>query len=140
MKLQSYFGRTSLFTDELKRGNISLKIMNVTLADEGRYKCLIPKLKSTVKESIVKLVIDPNYVKTVTTQTPLHPRNLQTSDLNNETNVEVTSRDHISQSVSVSAVVLLVVLILAGGVGYLLTHKSSKNDLPNEDPAKLLPV
>ncbi|KAI3375487.1 hypothetical protein L3Q82_003823 [Scortum barcoo] len=74
MKLRSYFGRTSLFTDELKRGNISLKIMNVTLADEGRYKCLIPKLKSTVKESIVKLVVDPNYVKTVTTQTPLHPK------------------------------------------------------------------
>ncbi|KAI3375486.1 hypothetical protein L3Q82_003821 [Scortum barcoo] len=130
MKLRSYFGRTLLFTDELKRGNISLKIMNVTLADEGRYKCLIPKLKSTVKESIVKLVVDPNYVKTVTTETPLHPRNLQTPNPNDETNVEVTSRDQIIQSVSISAVVLLVVLILAGvGVGYLLKHKSSKTDV-----------
>ncbi|KAI3375483.1 hypothetical protein L3Q82_003816 [Scortum barcoo] len=141
MKLRSYFGRTLLFTDELKRGNISLKIMNVTLADEGRYKCLIPKLKSTVKESIVKLVVDPNYVKTVTTETPLHPRNLQTPNPNNETNDEVTSRDQIIQSVSIPAVVLLVVLILAGvGVGYLLKHKSSKTDVSPQVIGSLGPI
>eukprot|EP00064_Thunnus_orientalis_P020138 superscaffoldBa00005382_g20270 len=57
MKIPAYLNRTELFTDELERGNISLKIMNVTLADEGRYRCLVPKLKSSVKSAIVELVV-----------------------------------------------------------------------------------
>ncbi|KAI3375493.1 hypothetical protein L3Q82_003822 [Scortum barcoo] len=152
MKMSSYSGRTALIRGDLKHSNISLRISSVKLSDGGRYRCVVHQLAS---DSDVELVVGPNetslnlvvnrsyrnYVKTVTTETPLHPRNLQTPDLNNETNVEVTSHDQIIQSVSISAVVLLVVLILAGvGVGYLLKHKSSKTDLPKEDPAKLLPV
>ncbi|XP_042256383.1 myelin-oligodendrocyte glycoprotein-like isoform X2 [Thunnus maccoyii] len=38
MKIPSYVSRTALFTDGLRQGNISLKIINVTLADEGRIK------------------------------------------------------------------------------------------------------
>uniref|UniRef100_A0A8C4DRF6 Ig-like domain-containing protein n=1 Tax=Dicentrarchus labrax TaxID=13489 RepID=A0A8C4DRF6_DICLA len=45
MKLQSYVGRTELSKDGLKNGDISLKILNVTLEDGGRYRCFIPKLK-----------------------------------------------------------------------------------------------
>uniref|UniRef100_A0A8C4DUW7 Ig-like domain-containing protein n=1 Tax=Dicentrarchus labrax TaxID=13489 RepID=A0A8C4DUW7_DICLA len=44
MKLQSYVGRTELSKDGLKSGDISLKILNVTLEDGGRYRCFIPKL------------------------------------------------------------------------------------------------
>ncbi|XP_044198130.1 myelin-oligodendrocyte glycoprotein-like isoform X4 [Thunnus albacares] len=57
MKIPAYLNRTELFTDELERGNISLKIMNVTLADEGRYRCLVPKLESSAKSAIVELVV-----------------------------------------------------------------------------------
>uniref|UniRef100_A0A4W6BIA8 Ig-like domain-containing protein n=1 Tax=Lates calcarifer TaxID=8187 RepID=A0A4W6BIA8_LATCA len=57
MKIPSYIRRTALFTDDMKHGNISLKIMNVTSEDEGRYKCFIPKLRSPVKFSIVRLVV-----------------------------------------------------------------------------------
>lgn len=57
MKIQSYVKRTALFTDGLKHGNISLKIMNVSLEDGGRYKCFIPKLKSPFKDSVVQLVV-----------------------------------------------------------------------------------
>ncbi|XP_028420279.1 butyrophilin subfamily 2 member A1-like [Perca flavescens] len=49
-----YRGRTSLFTDELKRGNISLKLSNVQPSDQGTYKCDIPLLN---KHSSVKLVV-----------------------------------------------------------------------------------
>ncbi|XP_022074234.2 butyrophilin subfamily 3 member A3-like [Acanthochromis polyacanthus] len=51
---KSYKGRTSLFTDELKMGNISLKLSNVKPSDRGTYKCFIPVLK---KASFVELVV-----------------------------------------------------------------------------------
>uniref|UniRef100_A0A667YUX5 Ig-like domain-containing protein n=1 Tax=Myripristis murdjan TaxID=586833 RepID=A0A667YUX5_9TELE len=41
----SYVGRTSLFTDKLKHGNVSLKLSEVKLSDEGGYRCLLPSLK-----------------------------------------------------------------------------------------------
>uniref|UniRef100_A0A3Q1IM78 Ig-like domain-containing protein n=1 Tax=Anabas testudineus TaxID=64144 RepID=A0A3Q1IM78_ANATE len=50
----SYTGRTSLFTDELKHGNISLKLSEVKLSDKGTYKCFIPKLN---KQTLVELVV-----------------------------------------------------------------------------------
>ncbi|XP_067380054.1 butyrophilin subfamily 3 member A2-like isoform X13 [Channa argus] len=53
-KNPSYKGRTSLFTDELKRGNISLKLSNVKLADEGKYRCYIPDRN---EESFIDLVV-----------------------------------------------------------------------------------
>uniref|UniRef100_A0A667Z2K9 Ig-like domain-containing protein n=1 Tax=Myripristis murdjan TaxID=586833 RepID=A0A667Z2K9_9TELE len=34
----SYVGRTSLFTDKLKHGNVSLKLSEVKLSDEGGYR------------------------------------------------------------------------------------------------------
>ncbi|XP_030608949.1 myelin-oligodendrocyte glycoprotein-like isoform X2 [Archocentrus centrarchus] len=78
MKLASYFRRTELFMDDLKHGNISLKILNVSEEDSGRYRCFIPKLLSRVKAAIVQLVVDPNFTKTSKMETQLHPRNYQT--------------------------------------------------------------
>ncbi|XP_030635142.1 butyrophilin subfamily 1 member A1-like [Chanos chanos] len=40
-QIQSYRGRTSLFKDELQKGNTSLKLFKVKVSDEGEYKCLI---------------------------------------------------------------------------------------------------
>lgn len=57
MKTASYHRRTALFTEELKHGNISLKIIEVTPADEGSYRCFIPTLRSPVKASTVQLII-----------------------------------------------------------------------------------
>uniref|UniRef100_A0A3P8NQW8 Ig-like domain-containing protein n=1 Tax=Astatotilapia calliptera TaxID=8154 RepID=A0A3P8NQW8_ASTCA len=54
LKNPSFKGRTSLFVDELKYGNISLKISKVKFADTGTYKCFIPDLE---KEALVKLVV-----------------------------------------------------------------------------------
>uniref|UniRef100_A0A668SXM6 Ig-like domain-containing protein n=2 Tax=Oreochromis aureus TaxID=47969 RepID=A0A668SXM6_OREAU len=80
MKIPSYFGRTALFKDGLREGNISLRITNVTQEDEGRYRCFVPKLKSQTKSSTVSLIV----AETVTTETPLHPETFQTPDLADE--------------------------------------------------------
>ncbi|XP_029932768.1 myelin-oligodendrocyte glycoprotein-like [Myripristis murdjan] len=50
----SYEGRTSLFTDKLRNGDVSLKLSEVKLSDEGKYRCFIPSLH---RESFVELVI-----------------------------------------------------------------------------------
>ncbi|XP_026225381.1 butyrophilin-like protein 2 [Anabas testudineus] len=54
IKHPSYKGRTSLFTDKLRQGNISLKLSKVKPADEGKYQCFIPKLNEA---SLVRLVV-----------------------------------------------------------------------------------
>nr|XP_046237060.1 myelin-oligodendrocyte glycoprotein-like isoform X2 [Scatophagus argus] len=87
LKLPAYYGRTRLFSDGLRRGNISLKIMNVTLEDKGRYKCFIPKLEGETKSSVVHLVVEPNSSKTQTTETPLPPSSSGTPTATEETAV-----------------------------------------------------
>ncbi|KAG7236275.1 hypothetical protein INR49_001191 [Caranx melampygus] len=54
VKHPSYSGRTSLFTDELKHGKISLKLSRVKPADEGRYRCFILDKDA---ESFVELLV-----------------------------------------------------------------------------------
>ncbi|XP_060889186.1 myelin-oligodendrocyte glycoprotein-like [Labrus mixtus] len=62
MMLSSYLQRAKLSKNGLSRGNISLKIMKVTLDDDGRYKCFIPQLKGKRKSSTVRLVVvDKNW-------------------------------------------------------------------------------
>ncbi|XP_036842930.1 butyrophilin-like protein 10 [Oncorhynchus mykiss] len=50
----SYKGRTSMFHEELKNGNVSLKLNRVNLSDAGNYSCLIPTL---MKETTVQLFV-----------------------------------------------------------------------------------
>ncbi|CAI5669578.1 unnamed protein product [Oreochromis niloticus] len=50
----SYKNRTSLFINEMKDGNISLKISRVKLFDEGMYRCFVPDQR---KDSTVQLVV-----------------------------------------------------------------------------------
>ncbi|KAM8898250.1 myelin-oligodendrocyte glycoprotein-like isoform 1-T1 [Spinachia spinachia] len=57
MKLQQYVGRTQLLTDALKDGDVSLRIKRVTPADQGRYRCHVPKLPGQVKELVVELLV-----------------------------------------------------------------------------------
>ncbi|KAI3375500.1 hypothetical protein L3Q82_003829 [Scortum barcoo] len=55
VKNPSYRGRTSVFMDELKHGNLSLKLSKVQLSDQGTYECDLPLLR---KRSSVKFMIE----------------------------------------------------------------------------------
>ncbi|XP_029029157.2 myelin-oligodendrocyte glycoprotein-like isoform X1 [Betta splendens] len=133
MKLRSYAGRTELLTEQLRHGNVSLKILNVTLADAARYRCFIPKLKSAVREATVQLVVDPYLIKPSTTETPLDPRNLTTQEPQDQTNAAAGGRS----SLGILAASFCV-LELLGGV--CLWRHYKKNSLKDDsrrtrDPA-----
>ncbi|XP_042257889.1 myelin-oligodendrocyte glycoprotein-like isoform X1 [Thunnus maccoyii] len=129
MKIPAYLNRTELFTDELERGNISLKIMNVTLADEGRYRCFIPKLESRVQFAIVELVVESKSDETWTTETPLH---LQTPDPTDETDVEGGRH---SRRALISGLAIGCILLIFGGLvgGYLFKQRRQKTNHPKHD-------
>ncbi|XP_030608946.1 myelin-oligodendrocyte glycoprotein-like isoform X2 [Archocentrus centrarchus] len=124
MKLASYFRRTELFMDDLKHGNISLKILNVSEEDSGRYRCFIPKLRSSVKAAIVQLVVDPNFAKTSTTETLLDPAILQTPDPRDTTSGNGRSR--------VSAVIVVVAFISVAALAAYFCLRRKQNKYPND--------
>ncbi|KAI4876970.1 hypothetical protein NFI96_017639 [Prochilodus magdalenae] len=70
-QLKSYSGRTSLFKEELKNGNTSLKLTAVRPSDRGDYKCFIED-KSTSWYDDVKLHVDVKVrLKVVGPEAPL---------------------------------------------------------------------
>uniref|UniRef100_A0A3P9DHQ2 Ig-like domain-containing protein n=1 Tax=Maylandia zebra TaxID=106582 RepID=A0A3P9DHQ2_9CICH len=141
MKMASYFRRTELFMDDMKHGNISLKILNVSEEDNGRYRCFIPKLQSRVKAAVVELVVDSNFAKT--SETPLQtPDPQDTTPTNGENTVQLfsasslfgvlcicgdllvfsTSAARSRVPVVIAVVTLLLVLALAGFAAYFSRH------------------
>ncbi|XP_023821759.1 myelin-oligodendrocyte glycoprotein-like [Oryzias latipes] len=63
---ESLIPRVSLDQDGLKRGDVTLKIRNVSLQDEGKYSCFIPG--KNFRET-VQLVVEPNGVRAPTMET-----------------------------------------------------------------------
>ena len=67
-KHPSYKGRTSVSYDEMKNGNVSLKLSKVKPSDAGRYECYIPTLDTG---AFVELVVGKCVVGNVTILHPL---------------------------------------------------------------------
>ncbi|XP_036967699.1 myelin-oligodendrocyte glycoprotein-like isoform X2 [Acanthopagrus latus] len=125
MKIAEYVQRTELFADGLTRGNISLKITNVTFEDQGRYKCFIPNLKGHFKYSIIYLSVES---KSVTTETPL-----QKPALKEETDVsgdDLSMRYGLITGVCVG--VFLMILLVVGAIYLYWRHKRQKQN--NKQP------
>uniref|UniRef100_A0A8C9SPA0 Butyrophilin subfamily 1 member A1-like n=1 Tax=Scleropages formosus TaxID=113540 RepID=A0A8C9SPA0_SCLFO len=51
-QLPSYRGRTSLFPEELKKGNTSLKLCDVRGSDDGPYKCFVESQECLVSVAV----------------------------------------------------------------------------------------
>ncbi|XP_054915394.1 CD276 antigen-like [Poeciliopsis prolifica] len=54
---QNFRGRTSLFQDQISRGNASLLLREVKVQDQGRYNCFISTIKGH-QDSIIRLSVD----------------------------------------------------------------------------------
>ncbi|NWH31673.1 VTCN1 inhibitor, partial [Chloropsis hardwickii] len=53
---KKFRGRTSLFLDQMKHGNLSLKISNVQLQDNAEYSCIYRQTENyQTKKSTIKL-------------------------------------------------------------------------------------
>ncbi|KAG8014805.1 Butyrophilin subfamily 1 member A1 [Nibea albiflora] len=50
----SFKNRTALFVDELKNGNVSMKISKVKISDAGKYFCI---LRSMMKDASIQLTV-----------------------------------------------------------------------------------
>ncbi|XP_014829248.1 PREDICTED: CD276 antigen-like [Poecilia mexicana] len=60
-QLEHFRGRTSLSSEGLTEGNLSLTLSSVGLLDEGRYKCSV-HTESMNKMCYIKLNVEPNVV------------------------------------------------------------------------------
>ncbi|XP_013856219.1 putative selection and upkeep of intraepithelial T-cells protein 1 homolog, partial [Austrofundulus limnaeus] len=78
--MASYIQRTSLSSEGLRHGDVSLRLRNVTLEDNGKFRCFIPNLKIDAE---VLLLVDPNFVSTTPSEPPEN-RNLITPDPQDE--------------------------------------------------------
>ncbi|NXM75192.1 VTCN1 inhibitor, partial [Serilophus lunatus] len=55
---KQFDGRTSLFLDQMKHGNLSLKITNVQLEDDAEYTCIYkPSASDPTKKFYIKLSV-----------------------------------------------------------------------------------
>ncbi|KAK9525048.1 hypothetical protein VZT92_017393 [Zoarces viviparus] len=135
MKIRSYVRRTALFMDELKDGNISLKISNVTLADQGRYRCFIPKLNSPVDQSVVQLVVAPQPDKTSTTEPEFYTKSLPDPDQTDET--AAGDRLHLNFLIPLF---VFVSLVLAVGVGVRFVKQRQKQNRQLDHVASTKPL
>ncbi|KAM4533475.1 uncharacterized protein PAE49_021979 [Odontesthes bonariensis] len=54
---QRFRGRTSLFQDQISRGNVSLQLTGVKVQDQGRYECFISTISGN-KDTFINLKVD----------------------------------------------------------------------------------
>ncbi|KAK5893224.1 hypothetical protein CgunFtcFv8_006117 [Champsocephalus gunnari] len=115
--MPSYAGRTEMFADGLKLGNVSLRIRNLQPSDDGSYRCIIPHLG--IATTVRLELFEPT--------TTHFPGNLQTPDLKKETDVKV-GQHHWSSWVAVLSLCIFVV-VAAGVCGCFLRHKYQRRRL-----------
>ncbi|XP_078422657.1 butyrophilin subfamily 3 member A3-like isoform X4 [Cetorhinus maximus] len=61
---KDYRGRTELFKDEVTKGNVSLRIKNTRVFDEGKYLCTVDD-KTDIEETEIELKVGDDFFPTV---------------------------------------------------------------------------
>ncbi|XP_067434967.1 uncharacterized protein [Thunnus thynnus] len=76
---QRFRDRTSLFKDQISRGNASLRLTGVEFQDQGRYKCYTSTITGN-KESFINLKVDDEEVSCVFMESCILPCRFQAGD------------------------------------------------------------
>uniref|UniRef100_A0A3Q3FUR1 Ig-like domain-containing protein n=1 Tax=Labrus bergylta TaxID=56723 RepID=A0A3Q3FUR1_9LABR len=123
---ESFKGRTSLFQDQISKGNVSLRLTGVKLEDQGRYKCYTSTTNGN-KESFVDLNLEapPSKVgiqqvgnRITCSSEEIYPQPELTwsssppTNLNNEAIVQETEQFGLLYSISSSLIVQVGVIDL----------------------------
>ncbi|XP_034427654.1 V-set domain-containing T-cell activation inhibitor 1-like [Hippoglossus hippoglossus] len=58
LQSERFRGRTSLFKEQISRGNASIRLTGLQLQDQGRYKCYTSTITGGNKESFINLRAD----------------------------------------------------------------------------------
>ncbi|XP_078137919.1 butyrophilin-like protein 2 [Centroberyx gerrardi] len=101
MQDKRFENRTSLFHEEMTKGNISLKLSSVQLSDTGHYKCFVPHWRD--KKGLVDLTVVPKV----------------TEDKSNRTEERHESKEPDVEKIDIGIIIGVVigVLLLVGVVG-----------------------
>lgn len=133
MKNELYRDRTLLFRDELKHGNISLKLANVTFDDAGTYQCFIPKLTSNRRESMFQLVVVES-----STPTP-ESRTTEETKMRSDEREEADDEGHRPTGhIWIPAVIVVVSVSLTGATYLLMRNIKRKKEKTEIQHVKMM--
>uniref|UniRef100_A0A3P9MP93 Ig-like domain-containing protein n=1 Tax=Oryzias latipes TaxID=8090 RepID=A0A3P9MP93_ORYLA len=94
--IESFIPRVSLDQDGLKRGDVTLKIRNVSLQDEGKYSCFIPgkNFRETVQLVVGEFALQVHpHMKNICPEQDQDGSRMKTSERQNMLEVLETKSD-----------------------------------------------
>uniref|UniRef100_A0A4W6G385 Ig-like domain-containing protein n=1 Tax=Lates calcarifer TaxID=8187 RepID=A0A4W6G385_LATCA len=124
---QRFRNRTSLFKDQISRGNASLQLTGVEVQDQGKYRCFTSTMRGN-KDSLINLRVDAStssflgiYPQPDLTWSTRPPSNL---NLQNQTSIQQTEQQlyNISSSLILSDSETDLIYICT-----ISTHSNSRN-------------
>uniref|UniRef100_A0A8C4DLQ9 Ig-like domain-containing protein n=1 Tax=Dicentrarchus labrax TaxID=13489 RepID=A0A8C4DLQ9_DICLA len=113
---ENFRGRTSVFHEEMIRGNISLKLTNVTELDAGSYTCFVPGLQSQVRRGFINLTVEP---------VENGNKESQTDDINTEPGGDTGNTTGAITGIAIG--VIAVIAVIAGIVALAVLWMKRRN-------------
>ncbi|XP_028428562.1 uncharacterized protein LOC114552057 [Perca flavescens] len=128
---EQFAGRVQWDKDVLREGRLRLHVSRLRTEDSGLYVCKVLTHNGRNSGRCWLNVTEPGSVKTWTTETPLHPKILQTPGPNDDTGVE---GGRLYLSVPILGVFGCIVLILSVGLrAYLLKLRHQPQTVSQDD-------
>ncbi|XP_039679241.1 uncharacterized protein LOC120573521 [Perca fluviatilis] len=127
---EQFAGRVQWDKDVLREGRLRFNVSRLRTEDSGLYKCHVVTSYGRNSGSCLLNITESSSVKALTTETPLHPKILQTPGPNDETAVK---GGRLYLSVPILGVFGCIVLILGAGLSAYLLKLSYQHQTVSQD-------